>query len=186
MIAEGDILTLCTRLFTELLLVKYEFALPHSTESLLANHASSLLDEERRLLDRFGDQGYIDTLNNFTLPQSQTVIEAIGHAMAYFAAKQANVPEAILDMYESTVMRQDSAWYANINGISRVEQRVLEDQAVTSIMPRLAEYLDGLGIEKYVSAPIVSDARWKQYLAELPVCTGNARSGGIFRLKAAL
>lgn len=186
MIADGDILTLCTRLFSELVLAKYEFALPRPTESLLAHHAFSLIAEERQLVTSFGTQRYSDAFNNLTLPQSQIAVEAIGQAMAFSAAKQANLPQTILDMYECTAIRQDSAWYSDVGGISRMDQRVREEKAVTAMIPQLSEYLDGLGIENYVSAPIVSDEKWKQYLEELPVCAGNAASDGVMRLRAAL
>jgi len=173
-IAEGDVMTLCIRLFSELLLERYTVALPDPGESLLANHASSLMEENAALLQSFGNHRS-EAFNALILPQSQTAIEAIGHAMAYSSALKADLPQPILDIYECAVIRQDPAWYSE-HGLSRMDQRYREDAAVSSALPHLATYLDALNIENYVYAPIVSDAAWKDYLAGLPVHTGNAVS----------
>lgn len=98
----------------------------------------------------------------------------MGHALAYSAAVKANLPQPILDVYECAVIRQDSAWYSEQGGISRINQRIREDAAVSSMLPHLASLLSQLDIDKYISAPIVSDASWKAYLAALPVHTGSA------------
>ncbi|KAJ7596020.1 acyl-CoA oxidase [Mycena floridula] len=173
-IAEGDVMTLCIRLFSELLLERYTVPLPDAGESLLSNHAWSVLEENSTLLKSFGDHRS-DKFNALILPQSQMAIEAIGHAMAYSNALRANIPQPILDIYECSVIRQDPAWYSE-HGLTRLHQRYREDAAVTSALPHLTEYLDALDIDAYVSAPIVSDASWKDYLAGLPIYTGSASS----------
>jgi acyl-CoA oxidase len=168
------VLTLCIRLFSELLLQRYHIPLPDVKESLLAWHASSLLRENMDLLKTFKGDHRSDPFNSLILPQSQSVIEAIGHALAYSAAKKAKLPQPILDVYESAVVRQDPAWYSEETNLSRKNQRIREDAAVSSMMPQLSSYLSQLNIEKYVSAPIVSDVAWKEYLEFLPVHTGTA------------
>ncbi len=122
-IAEGDILTLCIRLFSELLQARYSLGslLPDASESLLAFHASALLEENATLLQTFGTHRS-EAFNALILPQSQPAVEAIGHAMAYSAATKARLPQPILDLYECAVIRQDPAWYSE-HGISRMEQR---------------------------------------------------------------
>ncbi|KAF5390953.1 hypothetical protein D9757_003968 [Collybiopsis confluens] len=172
-IAEGDILTLCIRLFSELLLERYVVPMPAANSSLLAQHAVSLMDENKDLLRSLKDHRG-EGFNSLILPQSQSVIEAIGHAMAYAAAKEANLPQPILDIYECSVIRQDPAWYSESVGMSRMIQRRREDAAITSALPQLEAYLDELCIKDYVSAPIVSDADWKAYVASLHRYTGNA------------
>ena len=173
-IAEGDVLTLCIRLFSELLQGHFEIALPDPSESLLARHASSLLHENRDLFKSLKCEHRSDSFNSLILPQSQTVIEAMGHALAYSAAVKAGLPKPILDVYECAIIRQDPAWYSEEARISRMEQRLREDAAVSSFMPQLDTFLDQLNIENYISAPIVSDSRWKEYLEALPVYSGNA------------
>jgi acyl-CoA oxidase len=168
------VLTLCIRLFSELLLQRYHVPLPDTEESLLAWHANSLLHENIQLLKTLKVDHRSDSFNSLILPQSQNVIEAIGHALAYSSALKANIPQPILDVYECAIIRQDPAWYSEEAGLSRMKQRIREDAAVSSMLPELATYISQLNIEKYVSAPIVSDAAWKEYLESLPVHSGTA------------
>jgi len=151
--------------------------MPDPNESLLARHAASLLQENMDLLKSLEGNHRSDSFNALILPQSETVIEAMGHALAYSAAMQANLPQPVLDIYECAVIRRDSAWYSEQGGLSRLNQRLREDAAVSSMVPQLPLYLSQLEIEQFVQAPIVSDAYWKSYLAELPVHTGSAIAG---------
>lgn len=167
-------LTLCIRLFSELLQNHFELPMPDPSESLLAQHASSLLQENHDLFTALKCDHRSDAFNSLILPQSQNVIEAIGHAHAYSAAVKANLPKPILDIYETAVIRQDPAWYSEQAGITRMEQRIREDAVITSFMAHLDEYVDQLDIEKYVFAPIVSDKAWKDYLESLTTFSGSA------------
>ena len=112
--------------------------------------------------------------DRLVLPQAERTIEAMGHSMAYSAGLQKGLPKPILDVYECAAIRRDPAWYSEIGGLTRHDQRIREDEAVTRAMPHLAAYLDDLNIEAYVSAPIVSDAAWKKYYGALPAFKGNA------------
>ncbi|KAH6904274.1 acyl-CoA oxidase [Coprinopsis sp. MPI-PUGE-AT-0042] len=173
-IAEGDVLTLCIRLFSELVQGRYALPLPGPSESALAQHTHSVLDENVALYKHFGSDHRSAEFNSLILPQSQLAIESIGHAMAYSAAVEAGLPQAILDVYECAIIRQDPAWYSESLGITRMQQRIREDQAVTSFMRRLPDYLSDLKIENYVQAPIVEDSTWKSYVSLLPQYSGNA------------
>lgn len=153
---------------------RYEVPMPDPGESLLAFHASSLLEENIALLQSIEGDYRSDSFNALILPQSQGVVEAIGHALAYSAALRSNLPKPILDVYECAVIRQDPAWYSEQGGLSRIAQRRREDAAVSAVLPDLSTYLEQLNIGKYVQAPIVTDAGWKDYLAALPIHTGNA------------
>ena len=148
--------------------------MPDSDESLLALHASSLLEENIALLQSIDGDHRGDSFNALILPQSQVVVEAIGHALAYSVAVRSHLPKPILNVYECAVIRQDPAWYSEQGGISRMAQRRREDAAVSAMLPDLSSYLEQLDIANYVQAPIVTDARWKDYLAALPIHTGNA------------
>lgn len=173
-IAEGDVLTLCIRLFSELVQKKYRIPLPDPSESLLAQHAHSILEENMDLLSQMPDGHRSSAFNSLLLPQSEIAIEAIGHALAYSAALHSGLPKQILDIYECAVIRRDPAWYSENAGLTRLVQRMREDKAITAVMPHLEGYLDDLSIEEYVSAPIVSDKAWKEYVGAMPVYTGNA------------
>ncbi|KAH7890445.1 acyl-CoA oxidase [Phlebopus sp. FC_14] len=173
-IAEGDVLTLCIRLFSELLLERYRIPLPDASESLLAHHATSLLEENIELLHQLHGGHRSDAFNSLILPQAEPAIEAMGHALAYSAGLRSGLPRPILDVYECSVIRRDPAWYSENAGLTRSIQRIREDEAVTSALSHLDTYLNDLGVAEYVSAPIVSDEAWKSYYEALPVFTGNA------------
>ena len=168
--------TLCIRLFSELLLQRYQMPLPDASESLLARHAVSSFEENKALLQQLPGGHRSQAFNTLILPQAEPAIEAMGHSMAYYAGLQKDLPKPILDVYECAVIRRDPAWYSEIGGLTRHDQRAREDDAVTRAMPHLAAYLDDLNIEAYVSAPIVSDAAWKKYFGALPAFKGNTVS----------
>lgn len=171
-IAEGDIIPLCNKVFSELLRGQYHVPIPNRTESLLAQHAHSLLEECIEAISQV-DGTRSREYGSVILPQAQPVIEAIGHAIAFSASVKANLPKPILDVYESSIIRQDPAWYSE-HGMPRAAQRIREDKAVSSMIPELPKFLAALEIENYVAAPAVSDSRWKAYLTGLTVYNGNA------------
>ncbi|KAF8198273.1 hypothetical protein K438DRAFT_2116851 [Mycena galopus ATCC 62051] len=117
-------MTLCIRLFSELLLGRYNVDIPPPEQSLLAQHAHDLFEENRVLLANFGGH-HSPEFNSVILPQSQIVIEALGDALA---ALKRNLPQPLLDMYECTAMHQDPAWYCEA-GISHLDQRLREDRS---------------------------------------------------------
>lgn len=110
----------------------------------------------------------------------------MGHALAYSAGLRAGLPQPVLDVYESSVIRQDSAWYSEVAELPRIHQRINEDKAISSMLPHLETYLDRLDISPYVNAPIVSDANWKSYLQELPVYSGRATVVDLGQIQAML
>ena len=148
--------------------------LPDAAESLLARHVASLFEEATALLAQLPGGHRGQPFNALVLPQAERAVEAMGHAMAYSAGLQKGLPTPILDIYECAVIRRDPAWYTEKGGLTRYDQCVREDRAVTSAMPHLARYLDDLNIEPYVSAPIVSDAAWKTYYSSMSAFKGNA------------
>ncbi|TFK91638.1 acyl-CoA dehydrogenase NM domain-like protein [Polyporus arcularius HHB13444] len=172
-IAEGDVLSLCIRLYNELLLGRYSIPPPAHKDTLLWRHAEGLLRTAREYLATCDDHRS-EKANAFVLPLAEAGVSAIGHALAYSAAIDAAVPKPLLDVYECAVMRLDAVWYSESAGLSSLEQRMREDKASAAVLPRLDEYLRDLKIARYVRAPIVSDAAWKAYLKLLPTHSGNA------------
>lgn len=171
-VAEGDVLTLCIRLFSELIQQRFHLPLPDPSESLLARHAASVLEENTDLLRRIPGGHRSEAFNSFLL-RAEPTIEALGHAMAYSTALRNGLPRPILDVYECAVIRRDPAWYSENAGLKRLAQSIQEDKAVIAAMPHLEEYVNNLEIKDYVSAPIVSNGAWKEYLSMLPVYKGN-------------
>ncbi|EKM77620.1 hypothetical protein AGABI1DRAFT_108106 [Agaricus bisporus var. burnettii JB137-S8] len=175
-IAEGDVLTLCIRLFSELLLGRYQIPLPPSSESLLASHASSIFQENLLLFETLKCDHRSPTFNSLLLPQAELVIESMGHALAYSSALKSDIPKYVLDMYECAVISRDSAWYTEQAGLGRMEQRKREDKAVEGMLPHFSELVTSLDVGETLRAPIVEDGLWKRYLERLTVHSGNAVS----------
>ena len=175
-IAEGDVVTLCIRTFSELVQGTYTVPLPPASESLLALHAHGVVKENQELFQTLLQRDHRSpSFNSLIVPQSQLAIEAIGHALAYSAALKARLSPPLLQMYEASVVRLDPTWYAENVGLSRMQQRLKEDAAVNGMLPQLNKYLDELDMEKYCEAiPIVSDHSWKDYYAALPTLSGKA------------
>ena len=84
--------------------------------------------------------------------------------MAYDAAIEASVDPTLVDVYLSSVILSDPAWYSEANDpavrLSRSDQLKMQLDACTRGVARLEEWLDKLEVEPYVLAPIVSDEKW--------------------------
>ena len=172
-IAEGDVLTLCIRLYNELILGRYSIPPPAHKDTLLWRHAEGRLRAAREFLATCGDHRS-EKASAFVLPLAEAGVGAIGHALAYSAAVDAGIPQPLLDVFECAVIRLDAIWYSESAGLSSFEQRMREDRASAAVMPHLDQYLRDLNIARYVRAPIVSDADWKAYFKLLPTHSGTA------------
>ncbi|KAF8163937.1 hypothetical protein K438DRAFT_1618165, partial [Mycena galopus ATCC 62051] len=95
--AEGELVTVCTRLFSEILLGRRPSRTIRAHSNMRMVCWKRTLN--RRLLTNFGDHRS-PKFNSLILPQSQAVIKAIRHAPPYSAAPEKKTP---LDMYECTV-----------------------------------------------------------------------------------
>ena len=174
-IAEGDILVLCIRLFSELLLGRYTLPQPRDGDALLARHAAAIFARGRALLASF-ERGHRDeAFNNLVLPQSELAITALGHALAYDAARAAGVPAPLLELFECYVVQLDPTWYSEHAGISGDAFRRKEDAAAQAALPQLKEYVDQMDVRRWVTAPILSDAAWSRWHAALPIHSGFNR-----------
>lgn len=101
------------------------------------------------------------------LPECIGLIQAIGHRIAYEAAVQSDVDSCLVDLYVISCVRLDPAWYVEVIGLSRLEQREMESRAVDSVFLRLEEFLSKTEVEPYISAPFVSNEKWESYLGTL-------------------
>lgn len=101
------------------------------------------------------------------LPQSEPAIAAMGHAMAYSFALDEGVPRPLLDLFECAVIKLDSAWYAEHAGITGDVRRAQEDRAARAALPHLKQYIDGLGVRQWITAPILNDDAWDNWVALL-------------------
>lgn len=94
--------------------------------------------------------------------------------MAFEAAKDANIRPELLAMYESCVILEDSAWYAEQGGISQKAQREMEAQAADALLPHLEELLHETGGGPYSNAPMTSEKLWSVFVSELETYSGEA------------
>ncbi|KAI0299981.1 hypothetical protein B0F90DRAFT_1810521 [Multifurca ochricompacta] len=159
-IAEGDVLALCIRLWGELVLNRYTLPIPDAKESLLANHAHALLEEGRQILRRIPGGHRSEAAEYELLPESERAVIALGHACAFSAAKRAGVPQVLLELYECAAIRDDPAWFSEHAGLSREAQRVKEGAALRVAAPDIEKYLEDLNVKYAVRASIISDENW--------------------------
>jgi len=96
-----------------------------------------------------------------------SLIQAIGHRIAYDAARASQVDGPLLDLFEIVSVLQDEAWYVECLGMTRAELREREARALEAVFPHLDEYLARMDVAPYVVAPIVSDEKWKQFIGTL-------------------
>ncbi|KAI9434571.1 acyl-CoA oxidase [Lactarius indigo] len=176
-IAEGDVLALCIRLWGELVLGRYTLPIPLAKESLLAKHAHALLDEGRQVLRRIPGGHRSETAEYELLPEAERAVTALGHACAYSAARRAGVPQVLLDLYECAAIRGDPTWFSESVGLTRADQRAKEGAALRAAAPDIEKHLEELKVGYAVRASIVSDAAWLGQVERMPKFKGNAQSG---------
>ncbi|KAK0209245.1 acyl-CoA oxidase [Desarmillaria ectypa] len=164
-IAEGDVLVLCIRLASELL-GRYSVPETLNATSLLAQHESAILNKYAAMVKEYGHRG--DHYRSFILPQSQTIIESIGHRMAYDAAVTQGMPQALIDVYECYAIKKDVGWYIETGVLTQDQVASIEDRAMKAAFPHMSEWVDGMGVSDYLKAPILSEDRWDKFVGSLP------------------
>ncbi|KAH9832614.1 acyl-CoA oxidase [Rhodofomes roseus] len=166
-IAEGDILVLSIRLATELLVGKYSLLPAADPESLLAKHETSLFDEYREIARKYGHRS--KAFASLVLPRCLSLVEAVGARMAYEAALAEGVPKPLVDLYVTHTIREDLSWYVEAGMLTRASHMEKENDAFEAAFPVMGGYINGMGAAPFVRAPIVSDAKWEQFLKTLRV-----------------
>ncbi|KAJ7611284.1 hypothetical protein FB45DRAFT_1037616 [Roridomyces roridus] len=160
-IAEGDILGISIRFAIDLIMGRVSAPASLYPEDILFQHESSILAELREIVRSAGRAHGREAIDRLILPRCQELIRAVGDRLAVEAARQRNVDPLVVDLYIASVVKEDGAWFSEHGGISQETQRRMEREAVEALYPRLRSLLDRLEIAEYVTAPIVSDERWK-------------------------
>lgn len=187
-IAEGDILGISIRFAIALALGRITPPPSSNPKSRLAYHEAALISQVRSHI--YGNQGSSNEgsgshrkpqIEAAILPLCVPLIQAIGHRMAYDTAIEASVDQNLIDIYLSSVILSDPAWYSEVNDpsirLSRSEQLGRQLAACTEGVARLDEWLDKLEVEPYVLAPIVSDEKWEAYEQTLETFEGSQDLG---------
>ncbi|KAF4618229.1 hypothetical protein D9613_011551 [Agrocybe pediades] len=173
-IAEGDILVLSIRLASELTLNRYQVNPPKDPNSLLARHEGGLLEDMMKKLAQLKGRHRSEEFNKRLLGRSVPLVEAIGHRMAYEAAKAAGVDPLVLRLYEVEALLQDMSWYSERGLATKETTLEAEEECLTALYENLDQLLEHTGVKPYVFAPIVSEEAWKKFMGTLPVLQGNA------------
>lgn len=191
MIAEGDMLVLSIRkvlhclvptlvldlfpgLASELLLGRYEINTPKYPETPLARHERGIFEEMRSISHKLAHKHRGEEFNRSLLPRCMALVEAMGHRMAYEAAVDAGVDSSLLRVYEAGAILLDLSWYTENWVFTRQQAYEREEIALTEAFAKLDTILDATGAKDYAFAAIASEPAWKNFVAQLPVLTGDA------------
>ncbi|PLB43760.1 acyl-CoA oxidase [Aspergillus steynii IBT 23096] len=186
-IAEGDLLVLSIRLATEIPIDRYSLPEPRHPDCLLARHETGLLFELREAIHRIPHPSHThdpdhsnigfhrsDAYNKHILPRCRPLVLAIAHRMAYEAALDASIDPNLLALFEAEMIQTDPAWYTEHLGLSRSTQADMEERAIDALFPRIRELVDRHdAVEPYLTAPMMSSARWDAFQASLPTFDGR-------------
>ena len=175
MIAEGDILPLCVRLFSELLQGRVNLEFPESS-SILSRRAKDLLSRHSSRLHALKGGHRSEEFNTQLLPHAESTITSIGQALAYDAAKSRGVSPKLLDLYLVSAARSDPRWFMEHGGSgwkTSDDISSFESRSITQAMPDLDVFLDLLKVDKYVRAPIVQKQDWSNYYPLLQKYTAD-------------
>ncbi|KAI8710556.1 hypothetical protein NCS52_01555700 [Fusarium sp. LHS14.1] len=178
-IAEGDTLVLCIRLVSELLGGKYSLPAPRDPTAVLARREQQMMDTAMSKLKDIGGYGGHrgQAFNQHILPCCRPIAEAIGHRMAYEAARESGACPKVLRLYEhmcvGTGFRQFSP--------DDHKLQAFEDAAVEAYNDVFADMLQSLQnseADAYTTAPIMSNKSWAVFVDKMQAfksLTGNAR-----------
>jgi acyl-CoA oxidase len=169
-IAEGDILVISIRFAIDLVLGRVTPPPSSNPKSRLARHEAGVISRVKSHLSKgqgvMGESGSHRTrqVEAAILPLCVPLMQAIGHRMAHDAAVAASVDPVLIEIYLSSVILSDSAWYSETSDpevhLSSSEQLRMQLRACAKGVARLEEWLEKLEVEPYILAPIVSDERW--------------------------
>ncbi|KAL6897687.1 hypothetical protein GGI43DRAFT_424034 [Trichoderma evansii] len=173
-ISEGDALVLSIRLAAELCLGKYKMPKATMPDCLLAQYEAGLADEAWEIVSSIPDDERRREFNRLLVPRCRPIVQGIGHRMVYEAAVSAGVDADLLALYEIGAIKENLDWYVEKGLLTRAKFRDMENKALDTLEPRVGELLDQLNVEAYVTAPIVEQSMFDEFVKGLPKFTGTA------------
>jgi hypothetical protein len=132
------------------------------------------MTEAKQHLMLIGGMHRSEEFNRNILPLSLPLIQAIGHRMALEAARKTDIDPKLIDLYESGVVLDDSAWYTEQGGISRLAQKEMEAQAADALLPEMEKLVYNTGAAPYSNAPMASEKLWNVFVSDLETFSGEA------------
>lgn len=142
-------------------------------ESILGQHEAGLFADNRAVLNA-SSHHRSDEVNRMILPQCQTMIEAVGHRMAYDAAVASGVKPNLIELYVANCMKLDASWYIENAGFTRRTLADMEAKAIDAVLPDVGKLIDNMGVERWVTSKIISDQRWNNFLDTCDVFEGQS------------
>ncbi|KAH6972674.1 hypothetical protein EDB80DRAFT_596136 [Ilyonectria destructans] len=174
-IAEGDTLVLCIRLASELLGDKYQLPPPKDPAIYLAQHERGVFLEAKEKMANLG--GYNNhrnqEFNRHILPRCRSLVEAIGHRMAYEAAKDKGVRSEVLCLFEKLCIEADMGWYVEKGLVTRVAFLDSITDAYDAALPILLQERQTLETADYITAPIMTSESWEEFCGGLQAFGGS-------------
>ncbi|KAH9172438.1 hypothetical protein EDB89DRAFT_1833040, partial [Lactarius sanguifluus] len=118
----GDVLALCIRHGASSPSAATPSPYSGRKDLLLAAHAHALLEEGRQALRRIPGGHRSETAEYALLPESERAIVALGHVSAYSVRGEAVIPQALLDLYDRSAIRDAPCWFSEKAGINQNAQ----------------------------------------------------------------
>lgn len=173
-ISEGDALVVSIRLAVEICLGKYQMPEAKNPSSLLAQYEAGLAEDAWETVNSIPDSHRSTEFNRLLIPRCRPIVQGIGHRMVFEAAVAAGVDADLLALYEIWAVKQNLDWYVEKGLMTRAKIRDMENKAIDVLEPRLGELLDQMGMEPYVTAPIVDQSLVDDFVEGLPTFKGGA------------
>ncbi|MCJ1306634.1 hypothetical protein MMC25_000277 [Agyrium rufum] len=173
-ISEGDALVVSIRLAVELCLGKYQMPEPKMPDCLLAKYEAGLAEDAWETVTSIPDGHRSKEFNRLLIPRCRPIVQGIGHCMMYETAVSAGMDADLLALYEIGAVRENLDWYVEKGLLTRAKFREMENRAIDVLEPRLEELLDGLNVGPYISAPIVEQSMFDEFVEGLPTYKGDA------------
>lgn len=143
-------------------------------DCLLAQYEAGLADEAWDIISSIPDDERRREFNRLLIPHCKPIVQGIGHRMVYEAAVSAGVDADLLALYEVGAIKENLDWYVGKGLLTRANFREMENRALDSLERRVGELLDQLNMEAYVTAPIVEQSMFVEFVEGLPKFTGTA------------
>ena len=147
-----------------------------------------IFEEYRVLTKKYGHRS--QQFADYVLPRSQTLVESIGHRLAYEAAVAEGVPQTLIDIYVCHVVNLHLGWYLESGLLTCARVVEMQNEAMTAAFPRMREWVDAMGVAPYIKAPILSDAAWKSFADGLyefrPTQVADTNLSGLPEVRAML
>ncbi|TIA07785.1 hypothetical protein D6C80_09591 [Aureobasidium pullulans] len=172
-ISEGDTLVTSIRLAVELCLGKYMMPEATRTDCLLAKYEAGLAEDAMNTINSIPEGHRSTEFNRQLIPHCRPIVEGIGDRMVYETALARKVDKDLLTLWEVGAIKENLSWYVEKGLLTREKFWEIENQALSAVEPRTEELIGQLDMEAYVTAPIVEQSLFDDFVAGLPTFTGD-------------